>query len=55
MLDNCDLYQWASLWFNIVDAFAKSAGAASIAAKFSSKVEGEMQKTIEAVQSQAQG
>jgi hypothetical protein len=55
VLDNCDLYQWASLWFSIVDAFATSDGAASIAAKFSSKVEGEMQKTIEAVQSQAQG
>ena len=48
VLDNCDLYQWASLWFSIVDAFATSDGAASIAAKFSSKVEGEMQKTIEA-------
>ncbi len=55
VLDNCDLYQWASLWFSIVDAFATSDGAASIAAKFSSKVEGEMQKTIDAVQSQAQG
>ncbi|MBQ4262349.1 MAG: extracellular solute-binding protein [Ruminococcus sp.] len=49
VLDNCDIYEWAGLWQGIVDAFSSKNGAAALAAKYQSKVESAMEKTMTAI------